>query len=145
MANINAPVSTGITGYLAVDVRVLQSVMMKMKHLEVENASLKQENRQLKSDHQVLANALQEAHRRDKAFKQQLVKVKREVDSIRESQTILNETNKCLLSEMLAGMSPDSDSDDCDPLPSATYTMTVSRRQYRRMIQAYITVCMYAK
>ena len=128
---------------MAVDVRVLQGVMMKMKHLEVENASLKQENRQLKSDHQVLADALLEAHRRDKAFKQQLRKVKTEVDSIREDQAILNITNKCILSEMLADMSPNNDCDDKDPLQNATYNITVSRLQYRRMVQAYITVCMY--
>jgi hypothetical protein len=143
MANINAPVSTGTTGYLAVDVRMMQSVMMKMQQLQQENASLKQINSQLVSDHQVLADALMEAHRRDKAFKQQLRKVKTEVDSIREDQAILNITNKCILSEMLADMSPNNDCDDKDPLQNATYNITVSRLQYRRMVQAYITVCMY--
>ena len=79
------------------------------------------------------------------SFKKQLSAVRVMVDKLRVSQAGLNKNNIEILFKTLVGMTTDSSCKHHDPLYRATYTLSISRRDYVKMVDAYVALCMYLK
>ena len=123
---------------MMVPIEVLRQVYGLCHTQKMSIQRLTEENRQLKLDHQVLADALKDAHTRDRAFRGRLREVKTEIDNLRSTQNKLNENNKQLIKNLLGGI----ESETADP---ATYFTTLTRQEYMQMVGAYTTMCMYSK
>jgi hypothetical protein len=134
------------TPYVAVDGVVMRNTLRQRDNLlqkcDEQARSLAGVQAELgmwRADYRIIFSALKQCKRAYRRCLQQFGELKEELTRLQEREEMLAAEQKSLLYSFLTGMVPDGDPDD---LGSVTYAITLVRKDYKKLRDAYIALCM---